>query len=208
MTGFIRLSVLAAATAALVACGGSGAKLGGGKEGAAKALVEASQPAAKGGNGNLLQAIANGAASLGAEVKVDCAKSGSVTLKLDVTSIGQTSGSFKYNLEYNGCSQDGINEFDGDMSMEFSVSTNGTTSASIAMRLKGKIEISGEIDDFVDADVTETIDVSATGATTGSVTVKMSGSIKTSSESFTYDGNTPLTITVGGGLPAAADGNS
>jgi hypothetical protein len=207
MTRFIRLSVLAAATAALVACGGSGAKLGGGKEGAAQALFEASQPAANGGKGNLLQAMANGAVTIGTEVSVDCSQGGSVKLKLDITSIGQTSGNFKYDLEYDDCSEDGVNEFNGEMSMEFSIATDGTTSASIAMRLKGKIEISGEIDDFIDADVTETIDVASTGANSGSVTVKINGSIKTSEGSHTYV-NESLSITVGGELPAAIDGNS
>jgi hypothetical protein len=206
MTRFIRLSVLAVATAALAACGGSGAKLGGGKEGAAKALFEASQPAAKGGQGNLMQALASGAAGIGAEVSVDCAKGGSVKLKLDLTSIGNTNGNFKYNLEYDDCSEDGVNEFNGEMSMEFAIATDGTTSASIAMRLKGKIEISGEIEDYIDADVTETIDVLATGANSGSVTVKINGTIKTSQESYSYV-NESISITVGGELPAA-DGNS
>lgn len=205
MTRFIRLSVLAAATAALVACGGGGAKLGGGKEGATQAFFEASQPAGKGGQGNLLQALASGA-TLGAEVKVDCSQGGSVSLGLDITSIGGSSGSFKYNLEYDDCSEDGVNEFNGEMSMEFSVAT-GTNSASVAMRFKGKIEISGEIDDFIDVDVTETISVDALGASSGSVSVKIDGSIKTSEGNYTY-ANESLTITVGGELPAAVDGNS
>jgi len=204
MTRFIRLSVLAAATAALVACGGSGAKLGGGKEGAAQALFEASQPAGKGGQGNLLQALASGVTS--AEVSVDCAQGGSVKLKLDLSAIDQTSGSFKYELEYNGCNEDGVNEFDGKMKMEFKFASS-TTSASVELKLKGKIEISGEINDYLDADVTETIDVAATGANSGSVTVKLNGTIKTSTESYTYT-NESITITVGGELPAEVDGNS
>jgi uncharacterized beta-barrel protein YwiB (DUF1934 family) len=203
---FIRLSVLAVACAALVACGDSGAKLGGGKEGAAKALFEASQPAGKGGQGNLMKALASGA-TVDAEVSVNCAEGGSVKLKLDLTSIDQNSGSFKYELEYNGCNEDGVNEFDGKMTMEFKFATDGTTTAKVELKLKGKIEISGEIDDFIDADVTETIDVAATGANSGSVTVKLNGTIKTSEESYSY-ANESLTITVGGELPAQADGNS
>lgn len=206
MTRFIRLSILAVASAALVACGG-GAKLGGGKEGAAQALFEASQPAGKGGQGNLLQALASGAAGIDAEVSVDCAQGGSVKLKLDLNSIDQTSGSFKYELEYKGCNEDGANEFDGKMTMEFKFATDGTTTAKVELKLKGKIEISGEIDDFIDADVTETIDVTATGANSGSVTVKLNGTIKTSEESYTYT-NESITITVGGELPADDSGNS
>ncbi len=206
MTRFIRLSILAVASAALVACGG-GAKLGGGKEGAAQALFAASQPAAKGGQGNLLQSLASGAITVDAGASVDCLKGGSVKLKVDLSSIDQNSGKFKYEIEYKGCSQDGINEFDGKMSMEFSVVTDGTTSASISMRLKGKIEISGEIDDFIDADVTETIDVTATGANSGTVTVKINGTIKTSEGSYSYL-NEAISISVGGELPAQVDGNS
>jgi hypothetical protein len=205
MTRFVRLSLLAVASAALVACGG-GAKLGGGKEGAAQALFEASQPAGKGGQGNYLQALLAGQTSIGAEVKVDCSKGGSVALKVDLSSIGNSSGNFKYNLEYDDCSEDGVNEYNGEMSMEFIIDI-GSSSGSISMRLKGEIEISGEIDDFIDADVTETISFDALSATSGSVTVKINGSIKTSEGSYTYT-NESITITVGGELPAAVDGNS
>ncbi|HYH94641.1 hypothetical protein [Hyalangium sp.] len=201
MSRIIRLSLLAVATTALVACGG-GAKLGGGKEGAAKALFEASQPAGKGGNSNgqsLLRALASGADTTGnIEVSVDCAQGGSVKLKLDLTS-GTQSGSFKYALEYKGCNEDGVNEFNGTMTMELSLAGTAT-SLELAMRLKGKIEISGDIDDFIDADVTETVSVAATSATSGSVTVKLNGTIKTSEGSYVYT-NESVTINVEGGIP-------
>jgi hypothetical protein len=202
MSRIIRFSLLAAAATALVACGG-GAKLGGGKEGAAKALFEASQPAGKGGNSNsqsLLKALASGVDTTGnLEVSVNCSQGGSVKLKLDLTG-GSQSGTFKYEIEYNSCNEDGANKFNGKMTMEMSFVGVGT-SLEIAMRLKGKIEISGEIDDFIDADVTETIAVSATSATSGTVTIKLNGSIKTSEGSYTYTNET-VTITVDGGIPA------
>ncbi|MDY7228660.1 hypothetical protein [Hyalangium rubrum] len=212
MTRFIRLSLLAAATTALVACGGSGAKIGGGKQGAAQALFEASQPAAQGGNGNLLRALASAADTINAEVEVDCAKSGSVKLKLDLDTNGTGGGtdlSFKYDLEYNSCNEDGVNEFDGKMTMEFKAVSDGFTSAKVELKMKGKIEISGEIDDFLDADVTQTIDVSATNATSGSVTIKLDGKISTGSGSYAY-ANESITITAGAELPVAEedDGNS
>jgi len=214
MSRIIRLSLLAVATSALVACGG-GAKLGGGKEGAAKALFEASQPAGKGGNSSSQGLNVSGlvdpralasAAGTNLEVAVDCAHGGSVKLKLDLTSTGTQAGSFKYDLEYKDCNEDGVNEFKGTMTMEFSFAgTSG--SLEMALRLKGKIEISGDIDDFIDADVTETISVAATSATSGSVTVKLNGTIKTSEGSYAY-ANESVTINVDGEIPMADGGNS
>jgi hypothetical protein len=221
MSRTIRLSLLALATTALVACGG-GAKIGGGKEGAAKALFDASQPAGQGGNKSQQGLNVSGlglnvsglvdprtlasAADTSIEVAVDCAKGGSVKLKLDLTSSGSQSAGFKYKVSYDKCSQDGVNSFKGDMTMEYSFAGTGT-SLELAMRLKGKIEISGDIDDFIDADVTESVAFSATSATSGSVTVKLNGSIKTSDGSYTY-ANESLTITAGGSIPMADDGNS
>jgi len=215
MSRTIRLSLLAVATTALVACGGGGAKLGGGKEGAAKALFEASQPAGKGGNtssqGLSLNGLVNprmlaSAADANLEVAVDCAHGGSVKLKLDLTSTGSQAGSFKYDVEYKDCNEDGVNEFKGKMTMEFSFAGTSTT-ADIALRLKGKVEISGEIDDFIDADVTETISIAATSATSGTVSVKLNGTIKTSEGSYVY-ANEAININVSGELPMADDGNS
>jgi|GEM_PF-1248459 len=207
----IRFSLLAVATTALVACGG-GAKLGGGKEGAAKALFEASQPAGKGGNTNgqsLLKALASGADITGdLEVEVACSQGGAVKLKLDLSSAGTGSqtGSFKYDLEYKDCNEDGVNKFKGKMTMEF-IFAGTETSIDLSLRLKGKIEISGDIDDFIEADVTETFSASATSATSGTVSIKLNGTIKTSEGSYVYN-NESITINVSGELPMADDGNS
>ena len=72
MTRLTRLTMLSAMTLGLVACGG-GAKLGGGKEGAAQAAFQASQPAGRGsktGQALVEQALASGAATL--TIKADC----------------------------------------------------------------------------------------------------------------------------------------
>lgn len=220
MSRTIRLSLLALATTALVACGG-GAKIGGGKEGAAKALFDASQPAGQGGNkqqglnvsglglnvsGLVDPRTLASAADTSLEVSVDCAKEGSVKLKLDLTSTGSQAGGFKYKVSYDKCSQDGVNSYKGDMTIEYSFAGTGT-SLDLAMRMKGKIEISGDVEDFIDADVTETISLAATSATSGTVTVKLNGSIKTSEGSYTY-ANEALTLTAGGSIPMDDDGNS
>ena len=207
MLRFIRLSLVAAATTALVACGG-GAKIGGGKEGAAKAAFQAGQPASQGANTsgqNLLRQLAEGAATGSVEFTDDCAKSGSVKLSLDLTSTDKQFGGIKYKVDYNKCSQDGINTYDGSMEMEFKANISGTT-VELSIRLKGKMDISGDIDDSIDADVTETFAATATSTHSGTVSIKVNGSIKTSSGSYTY-ANEALNITVDGGLPADS-GNS
>jgi hypothetical protein len=207
MLRIVRLSLLAAATA-LVACGG-GAKIGGGKEGAAKAAFQAGQPAGKGANSNgqnLYQQMASRAASGSAEFSVDCAKGGSVKLTLDLTSTGNQSGTFTYKASYNNCNQDGINSYDGDMMIDFTIS-GSLNSLQMALHLKGKVDISGDISDSIDADVTETFAATATSATSGTVSITVNGSIKTSTASYTY-ANEALNITVDGGLPADNSGKT
>lgn len=202
MSRIVRLSLLAAVTTALVACGG-GEKLGGGKEGAAKALFSASQPTGKGGSTNgqsLMRQLAAGAATGSASFSVNCANGGSVTLTLDLTA-GNQAGSFKYATEYKDCNQDGVNSFNGTMTMELSIVGTPPASLDLAMHLKGKLELSGDIDDYIDADVTETVSAAATSATSGSVTVKLNGTIKTSENSYTY-ANESISITVDGSIPA------
>ena len=66
MTRFTRLTMLSAMAAGLVACGG-GAKLGGGKDGAAQASYQASKPTGRFGQTSqqlVEQALASGAATL------------------------------------------------------------------------------------------------------------------------------------------------
>ncbi len=202
MLRFIRLSLVAAATTALVACGG-GAKLGGGKEGAAKAAFQAGAPASQGAKSSqsLLRQMAAGAATGTAEFSVDCAKSGSVKLTLDLTSTGNQSGAFTYKASYNKCNQDGANSYDGDVTIDFNFA-----GLSLATHFKGKVDISGDISDSIDADVTETFAITSISATSGAVSITVNGSIKTSSGSYTY-ANEALNITVDGSLPAD-NGNS
>lgn len=198
MSRMIRLALLTAVSSALVACGG-GAKIGGGKEGAAKALFTASQPAGQSssGQGLDLRALASAAAAAG-RATVSCREDGSVTMEVDLLSAPQT-GSFKYKVSYDDCSQDGDNTFNGSLTMTMTV-TGTATSAEIAMTMKGTLEISGDIDDSLEADITQTTSVMTPSATSGSVTVRLDGTIKTSEHLYVYDNET-LTIAVDGKLP-------
>ncbi len=206
MMRIIRLSLLAAATTALVACGG-GPKLGGGKEGAAKALFETSQASNNGLQKVAAQALpirelASAAASGVGEITLPCAQGGKFKLRIDFTALlqnGMESGRFNYEVEFDNCNEDGVNELDGELAVELSAAAG-----ELSLKFKGKVEIDGEVDDSIDVDVTEVVSATGLGQTAGSVTVKLTGTIKTSEATYTYDG-TPISITVEGGLPRAED---
>ena len=213
MMRIVRLSLLTAAATALVACG-SGPKLGGGKEGAAKALFETSQASNKGlqraatGQGLPIYELASRAAADGlGEATLDCAQGGKFKVRIDLLSVLQSepgSGRFKFEVEFDECNEDGANELDGKLAVEFSLVAS-SSSAEISLKFKGKVEINGEVDDYIDVDVTQIVSAVSLGQSAGSVTVTLTGTIETSEETYTYDG-TPLSVTVEGALPVADEG--
>ena len=203
----IRSVLLASLALALTACGGSGAKLAGGKEGAAQALFMATQA----GSGAMTAAGSGRRVSATRvapemDMSVDCAKGGKVSMSFDFDESADYSngGELAYTLDYDGCSQDGRNSFDGTLLSSIVTDVDaGNESFSMATKLKGKLDISGEVDDFVEADITQSMDfdLSDVQSGTGTVVVRLFGTIKTSTATYTYDG-TPLTVQVGA-LPAA-----
>ena len=196
----IRLSLVAAVALAITACGG-GAKLGGGKEGAAEALFQASGPAAS-TKGSIARLQSSGATT--GEVKVDGQKSGSVTLSFDITETDTSSGAIAYNVKYDNFSDDGKNFYSGymDLKIKFNFDfTNTSSSGSMVLTMKGKMDISGEISDFLDADITQTVDFNALSNQSGAVVVTLNGKISTSTETHVYNNET-ISFTADGQLPA------
>ncbi|HEX5745033.1 MAG TPA: hypothetical protein VFZ09_02255 [Archangium sp.] len=202
MTRLTRLTMLAAMTLGLVACGG-GAKLGGGEKGAAQAAFQASQPVGRNGNtsANALvrQALASGALTV--SDSHPCYKGGEVKWSVDLTNSGQT-GTFNYDVTYDGCNEDGKNEYNGKMvyAMRFDLHPD-FTGLSVITTMKGRLTIEGEISDYIEADVALTMALTATSAHSGNVTMVLDGSIKTSEGSHVYTQDT-LSI-VAGELPKA-----
>jgi hypothetical protein len=204
----VRSVLLASLALALTACGGSGAKLAGGKEGAAQALFMATQAGsgamAAAGSGRRVSATS---VMPEMDMSVDCAEGGKVSMRFDFDESADyaNGGELAYTLDYDDCSQDGRNSFDGSLlnTMVTDVDAGGE-SFSMAMKLEGKLDISGEVDDFVEADITQSMDFDFEDvqAGTGTVVVRLTGTIKTSTATYTYDGS-PLTVTVGA-LPAEA----
>jgi hypothetical protein len=78
--------------------------------------------------------------------------------------------------------------------------TGTANSAELAINMKGKIEISGDIEDFLDADVTQTTSITLTSATSGTVSVRLDGTIETSGHRYVYNNET-LSFIMDGKLP-------
>lgn len=200
MTRFTRLTILSAMGLGLMACGG--AKLGGGKEGAAQAAFQASQPTGRGsktGQSLVKQALASGAATL--TLTANCADSGKVSLSLDANQTA-TDGFINYTVTYDACNEDGQNEYNGTMATSLGFTFDPTyTSGAFVIGMKGKLTIDGDISDSLDADVKMKMEFAATSAHSGSVKLVLDGTIKTSDESYVY---TNETIAIAAGeLPKA-----
>ncbi len=185
MTRFTRLTILSAMTLGLAACGG-GAKLGGGKEGAAQAAFQASQPAGRGsktGQALLEQALASGAVNV--SLTANCAEGGTASLAL----VHKLDGLLNYSITYDACSEDGENAYTGTMetSVGFDLDLNNTSaSGSFFIAMKGKLTIEGEVSDFIDANVKMSMAFAATSMRSGSVSLVVDGTIKTGDGSYVY----------------------
>jgi hypothetical protein len=204
MTRMIRLLAVSAVALGLTACGG-GAKLGGDKQGAAQAAFQASQPAGRGhtktGQALVDQALASGAVSI--TLSADCAESGKVHLTLDAGTAPKL-GTVSYVVRYDGCSEDGENEYTGEMTttMGLGLDLDGKVKfGAFFIAMKGKLTIEGEISDFIETDVRLSMEAVATSKRSGSVQLVIDGTIKTSNHSFTY--SQEVIATTAGRLPRA-----
>jgi hypothetical protein len=190
----VRLSVLVAVASTLVACGG--AKLAPTKEAAAQALFQSSEYTRPPSN------TASGA-DLSMEVRTDCRHGGRAAIKYDLsdwTNPGTPSpevGELAYDVRFENCNNDGATSMNGTLSTVFRIDGTDPMSPEVVLTLRGRIDFSGEVSDFVDADVTERISLSQLGATGGSVSVTLSGHITTSSGRFEYDQSETISFTAG-----------
>jgi len=187
-----RLALAAAVSFTLAACA-PGARLGGGKEGAAEALFQASSPATA-ARGAALRALKSGASKV--DIKVSGQKSGTATLEWDTLGtlfVGIPDGAAVFKVRYDNFSDDGKVFYNGSISLAVSFDFNETddsASGNINIRFKGKLDMSGEISDFLDADVTQTLAFSAVAKSGASVSVVLDGHIQTASEKHTYSKET------------------
>lgn len=202
MTRMIRLLAVSAVALGLTACGG-GARLGGDKQGAAQAAFQASQPAGRGhtktGQALVDQALASGALNI--TVSADCAESGKVHLTVDAGAVPKL-GTFSYVIRYDACSEDGENEYTGEMKTTVGVGLDldgKIKFGAIYIAMKGSLTIEGEISDTLETDIRLSMEAVATSKRSGSVELVIDGTIKTSTHSFTY--SQEVIATTAGRLP-------
>jgi len=205
MKRFVRSSILAAAALSLVACS-SGPKLGGGKQGAAQALYQASDSTSEKGANRLLKRALAQDISLDGDLTVNCTHGGTATMEVDLDSLTatDTSVTLAFDIEYDDCNEDGKNALNGDMTMGFLIGTDGAESFELGLSMKGELDISGEVDDFIDADVTQYIGFNGTS---GQITTKINGTISTRSGEYVYNNET-FTFAEAGVLPVEADADA
>jgi hypothetical protein len=196
MSPLLRVTLAAALATTLAACGG--AKLGGGKEGAAEALRNigaGGSPSSKSG----LAALAAQAAGTTLTLEQDCLESGSVKIAVTASADGGSGSALAtFTSQFLRCNHDGRNTYDGSLAVSLSAEVR-ESEAYVAFHYKGKVDISGDISDFVDADVTMAVRATEQSATRGELTIITNGTIRTSTATHTYDNET-LRISAGGEL--------
>ncbi|MGQ0504093.1 MAG: hypothetical protein ACT4TC_02125 [Myxococcaceae bacterium] len=191
--------VLAVMGMTLAACGG-GAKLGGGKEGAAQALNGAARPY-QSGTGAQSSPLTSGAFTFGTTTEVTGRHGGTAKVTVDV-GVAQTGISQSMTVVYSGFNDDGKNRYDGTLTVSNKVAgtTGSLTTESV---VAGKLTISGEISDFIDVNVTQKVSLTSggSGSTAAAVSVTMDGTVTTSTETYTY-ANEAFSFDVNASLPA------
>ncbi|MGA9525927.1 MAG: hypothetical protein WBV82_30990 [Myxococcaceae bacterium] len=204
MKSGIRMAVAVVAAAGLVGCGG--AKLG--KDEAAAVVFGAGETVSKAQKGGALSLLQSGQ-GLGSTT-VNCTNGGTAKFSVSVDGItGEDSANWlgAFDVEYDGCAEPRADDpntpedetaaiiLDGKMTIGIDFDINGGgedgdgLNAALQLRMQGRIDLSGDYSDYVDADITQTVTATANSEGT-TATVVINGSIETSSESFTYTNET------------------
>lgn len=195
MNHTIKMSVLAAALTLVGTACGPGAKIGGGKQGAAEALFAASQPTTGAVDRNMQPIDIN----FSGEVTVGCKFGGSATMKgfqLLTGTAGSTNIGQKFTLAYNNCgavkTDVGVANFNGAFDVNQTVQA-GSGAVNIAQTFKGKVTVDGAFDDFLDADISQKVSATALSATGGGVSIELVGSLETSTDKHTFNESVSVT---------------
>ncbi len=191
MTLPIRFAVISTLTLLAVGCGG-GATLD--KDSAARiAGLSAQQSQAASEKGGLLRLMESGNGS--SAVSASCTNGGTVSMHLSSVDLGQGL-SVAWNADYDACTEPVWDDpetrdverddvtMDGTVTVELNVTL---TQLEIAMR--GRLDLTGAVKDFVDMNVTQSLKFDATSSSV-SFTQTIDGSITTSGGTHTYDNET------------------
>ncbi|MFZ5440697.1 MAG: hypothetical protein ACOZQL_11865 [Myxococcota bacterium] len=177
-----RIVMLAVGSLALVACG-PGAKIDG-KQGAAQALLAASQP------GKAKADASSTPADLTGGISWNCPEGGKADINGAGISIGGGNVATNFSLKYANCglakADVGTAVFNGEMTFTQGINVT-SSSVALAQGFKGKVLVQGAYDDFLDADVTQTINAGDLGQSGKGVNMTLKGTIITSDGTFTFD---------------------
>ncbi|MCU0695265.1 MAG: hypothetical protein MUC96_01910 [Myxococcaceae bacterium] len=195
--------LVALGTLGLMACGGT-AKIGGGKEGAAQAFFAASSATSAGANRSAQPLDITGSVSW------KCPEGGEASLSGFGASVntggGGASVAQNFTVTYKNCgaarSDVGVAIYNGSFTVTQAIVTN-SGNVSVDQTFKGRVEVQGAFNDFIEADVRQQVAVTGLSSSGGGVTMKLVGTIKTSSESFSY--NEDINVTAGGSIAVAAN---
>jgi hypothetical protein len=191
--------------AMLTSACGMGAPLGDGKRGAAQAALTAMRPAQESDSGSSFNPLtaAGQPLNVGVATTVSGKKGGSAKVSLDVTTDSidnpQNVG-VKKSVDYADFSDDGKTKYNGSLGFTLLVATDGS-STSVKYAIKGRIVLSGEIDDTLDIDTTLDVAASVYDSNATSASVKLNGTISTRSGKYDFQ-NEALSIDVNADLPA------
>lgn len=186
-----RIVSMAVGSLVLVACG-PGAKIDG-KQGAAEALFAASKPS---------QAKADSSATpvdLTGAVTWNCPEGGSAKISGASISVGTGGVNTGVTMTYNGCGLSkggpGVAVFNGDMNLSQKIEID-SGSVRLDQKLKGRVDVRGAYDDFLDADITQKVAVGDLGAGATGVSMYLQGTITTSEGTFTFDEDVTVNSTI------------
>ena len=194
-----RIVTLVAGSLVMVACG-PGAKIDG-KQGAADALFAASKPS------QAKAESSNTPVDLTGSLTWNCPEGGSAKISGASVNVGSGGVSTGVTMTYNGCGLSkggpGVAIFEGNMNLSQKIDISNA-SVNLDQRLKGRVDVRGAYNDFIDADITQKIAVGDLGSGVGGVSMYLVGTITTSDGTFTYDEN----VNVSGTISARIENNN
>jgi|GEM_PF-3196983 len=188
-----RLLTVSVAVLSFCACGPQ-AQISGGKQGASEALFAASQPL-KGGADKMSSKI-----DLSASINVKCVEGGSVSLSgfgVVLGGTGLVDVSQTFTADYNNCgvmTSSGVAGLTGSLKVGQAIKVE-TGSVGLDQTIKGKLQWSGAVNDFLDLDVSQKLAVDALSQTSGGVSMVVKGTVIDSEGTFTF--NEAVNVTPG-----------
>jgi hypothetical protein len=180
----------------LLAGCGPGARLGGGKDGAAHALAQASCALTRVPTSSGVDLM-----NLGLTVEVKGARSGSAVITYK-TLASSKSGAVESSVSYRSYSEDGRTYYNGNVAVKSGASI-GPTLLGAEIVMAGRLKLTGEVQDFIEVDVTERLELADETQPGGPVSLQLSGSIGTTDASYDYGGE-QLAFDVSATLPLQA----